>query len=317
MPRKGSPFSGVAVIALKEAADHLSSVRVALIMLLIALTGIGSVFVAFREISGKSYDDQFLFLRLLTTGKDPFPSFVGLLGFLLPLVAVTLAFDAINGEYARRTMSRVLSQPIYRDAVLVGKFLGGLVVLAVCLLTLWLMVTGLGIVMVGFPPGSEEVLRGLTFLGCALAYGGIWVAVALMFSTLFRAPATSALATLTLWLLFTVFWQIIVPVVAAVLAPVDPTDAMTEYNNALATSFVSRLSPVTLYGEMTVALLTPEVRSLGVIFTSQLEGAILGLPLPLTQSLLLIWSHLAASVAVMVVVFTLGYVAFQRQEVRA
>src|SRR5690606_39858115 len=71
---------------------------------------------------------------------DPLPSFVSFLGFLIPLVAIALGFDAINGEYNRRTLSRVLSQPIYRDALLTGKFLGGLLVIAICLLTLWLLV---------------------------------------------------------------------------------------------------------------------------------------------------------------------------------
>ena len=43
----------------------------------------------------------------------------------MPLIAIGLGFDAINGEHNRRTLSRILSQPIYRDALLFGKFLGG------------------------------------------------------------------------------------------------------------------------------------------------------------------------------------------------
>ena len=58
--------------------------------------------------------------------QDPLPSFIALLGFLIPLVAIALAFDAINGEFNRRTLSRILAQPIYRDALLLGKFLAGL-----------------------------------------------------------------------------------------------------------------------------------------------------------------------------------------------
>jgi hypothetical protein len=51
---------------------------------------------------------------------------VGFLGFLVPLIAIALAFDAVNGESNRRTMARLLAQPIYRDALLLGKFLAGL-----------------------------------------------------------------------------------------------------------------------------------------------------------------------------------------------
>ena len=42
-----------------------------------------------------------------------------------------IGFDSINGEFNRRTLSRLLAQPIYRDALLLGKFLAGLVALAI------------------------------------------------------------------------------------------------------------------------------------------------------------------------------------------
>ncbi len=161
---KVRPLPGMATVALKEAADHLTSVRMHLVMLLVLLTAIGAIYGAIGEIKQTIGQDPFLFLRLFTTAKAPLPSFVSFLGFLLPLVAIALAFDAINGEYSRRTMSRILAQPIYRDALLMGKFLGGIIVLAVCLITLWLLMTGLGILLLGLPPSGEEVLRGVGYL---------------------------------------------------------------------------------------------------------------------------------------------------------
>jgi ABC-2 type transport system permease protein len=68
---------------------------------------------------------------------------------------------------------------------------------------------------------------------------------------------------------------------------------------------------------MTLALLHPDTRALGLVFLSQLQGAVLGAPLPVSQSLLLIWPHFASLIAALMVVFTVSYVAFQRQEVRA
>ena len=48
-----------------------------------------------------------------------------------PIVAIAVAFDSVNGEFNRRTISRILAQPIYRDALLFGKFLAGLATLGV------------------------------------------------------------------------------------------------------------------------------------------------------------------------------------------
>jgi ABC-2 type transport system permease protein len=317
MRREGSPFTGLSTVALKEAADHFTSARMHLVMLLVLLTAGGAIYGAIGQIKNTVGEDPFLFLRLFTTAQEPLPSFVAFLGFLLPLVAIALAFDAINGEYSRRTMSRVLAQPIYRDALLTGKFIGGLIVLAICLITLWLLMTGLGILLLGLPPSGEEVLRGIGFLLASMAYGGVWLAVALLFSTLFRSPATSALAALTLWLLFTIFWSMLTPLVANAVAPVDLLDPMTAVHNAYWTSGISRISPNTLYGEMTLALLDPATRSLGVVFLSQLQGALMGAPLPFSQSALLIWPQLSGMVAAMLLIFTGAYVTFQRQEVRA
>jgi ABC-2 type transport system permease protein len=317
MRREGSPFTGVATVALKEAADHMTSARMHLVMLLVLLTAIGAIYGAIGQIKDTIGEDSFLFLRLLTTARDPLPSFVAFLGFLLPLVAIALAFDAVNGEYSKRTLSRVLAQPIYRDALLMGKFLGGFLVLLICLATLWLLMTGLGILLLGLPPSGEEILRGLAYLLCSLAYAGVWLALALLFSTVFQSPATSALAALAVWLLFTIFWSMLTPLIAGTLAPVDPLEPLTAVHHAEIQETIARLSPNKLYGDMTLALLNPETRSLGLVFMSQLQGALLGAPLPLSQSILLIWPQLAGLVAAMVLVFTAAYVAFQRREIRA
>jgi len=315
--REGSPFTGLATVALKEAADHMTSARIHLVMLLVLLTAIGAVYAAIGQISQTVSEDQFLFLRLFTTAREPLPSFVAFLGFLLPLVAIALGFDAVNGEYNRRTMSRILSQPIYRDALLTGKFLGCLLVIAICLLVLWLLVIGLGILLLGLPPSAEEILRGLAFLLASFVYAGVWLAVAMVFSTIFRSPATSALATLTVWLLFTIFWPMLSPLIAGSVVPTDPFDPMTAVTQLEVERAIARISPNTLFGEMTLAILNPETRSLGIVFANQLSQAVIGAPLPISQSLMLIWPQLACMIAALLVLFTAAYVSFQRQEIRA
>lgn len=317
MRREGSPWRGLSVVAFKEAADHLSSARIHFALALVLLTAIGAAYGAIGELTTTVGEDQFLFLRLFTTARDPLPSFAGFLGFLLPLVAIALGFDSINGEYQRRTMSRVLSQPIYRDALLAGKFLGGTLVLGICIVALWLLVTGVGILMMGLPPSGEEVLRGIAFLIVSLAYSSIWLAIALLFSCIFRSPATSALAALSLWLIFAVFWGMLAPLVAGAIIPVDLLNPMTVIDQYNLQHELARVSPVVLYGEMLTGILHPATRSLGLVFNFQMQGALIGAPLPLSQSLLMIWPDFSGLVAALVVVFTIAYVSFQRQEVRA
>ncbi|MCB9434352.1 MAG: hypothetical protein H6668_20465 [Ardenticatenaceae bacterium] len=50
---------------------------------------------------------------------------------------------------------------------------------------------------------------------------------------------------------------------------------------------------------------------------TQLQGALMGSPSPLGESIILTWPHLTGLVALTVLLFALAYVLFQRQEIRA
>jgi ABC-2 type transport system permease protein len=66
-----------------------------------------------------------------------------------------------------------------------------------------------------------------------------------------------------------------------------------------------------------LALLNPTTRTLGPIYLSQLQGAVLGAPLPLAESLMVAWPQIVALASAVILLFVASYVAFQRQEVRA
>jgi ABC-2 type transport system permease protein len=287
---------------------------------LVVLVALAALYGAIQQIKDTTAEDPFLFLRLFTTSRDPLPSFVSFISFLVPLMAIGLGFDAVNGEYNRRTMSRILAQPIYRDALLFGKFLAGLATLAVSLITLWLLVMGLGLLLIGVPPGAEEIGRCILFLIVTVIYAGVWLAVALLFSIVFRSAATAALVTLGIWLVITFIWPVLAGAVAQMIVPIDPRYAalgLQTPGTAEAEHILARLSPSTLFAETVVAILDPTTRSLGPIYLSQMQGAVLGAPLPIGESILIAWPQTVGMIASAIVLFVIGYVIFQRQEVRA
>ncbi len=318
--RSGSPWQGCGVVFLKEFADHLIGARMLVFEWLVLFTGIGAVYTAIQGLRTITAEDPFLFLHLFTVARQPLPSFVTILGLLIPLMAIGLGFDAINGEFNRRTMSRVLAQPIYRDALLLGKFLAGLATLSVGLVTLWLFIVGLGLLTLGVPPTTDEVLRGIAFLLVSIAYGGLWLAAALLMSVLFRSPATAALCSLGLWLFFSILWPMMAQFVAAVVYPSSAAAIVFGVQSVEQISLqqtLAQVSPGTLFGEAMLGLLHPSTRSLGLVFVEQMEGAIEGAPLPFSQSLLLVWPQVTGLLAGMILLFVGTYVTFQRREVRA
>src|SRR5437899_4432213 len=219
MRREGSALHGLGVVFIKEVSDHLSSVRMRVLEWLVVLIALAALYGAIQQIRDVTAEDPFLFLRLFTTSREPLPSFVAFLSFLVPLIAIGLGFDAVNGEHNRRTLSRILAQPIYRDALLFGKFLAGLFTLAVSLIALWLLVVGLGLFFLGVPPNAEEIARAFIFLLVVIAYAGVWLALAMLFSIVFRSPATAALVTLGLWLFLTLIWPALAPAVVVSVVP--------------------------------------------------------------------------------------------------
>ena len=279
---------------------------------LVVLTALAALYGAIQQIKDTTAEDPFLFLRLFTTAREPLPSFVSFLAFLVPLMAIGLGFDLVNGEHNRRTLSRILAQPIYRDALLFGKFLAGLMTLSISMVALWLLVIGLGLVLIGIPPGAEEIARSFVFLLVTIVYAGVWLALAMLFSILFRSPATAALITLGLWLFVTLIWPALAPAIAVAVYPSDDQATLI-----MAAQALSRLSPSTLYGEIVVALLNPATRTLGPIYLSQLQGAVVGAPLPLTESIMIAWPQIVGMIAAAIGLFVVGYIIFQRQEVRA
>jgi ABC-2 type transport system permease protein len=319
MRREGSPWQGLGPVFVKELTDHVSSVRMIVLEILIFVIGCVVVYLAIDQIRQTTAEDPFVLLKVFTASGSVL-SLVFILGILVPIMAIALGFDSINGEHNRRTMSRILSQPIYRDALLAGKFLAGLATLAINLLCLWLLVVGLGIILLGVPPSGEEIARSLVFMLITLAYAGAWLALAMLLSIISRSAATAVLVALGVWLFLTFLWPFLATGFANLIAPADPryeilglqTPATVEWMHIL-----RRLSPNELFSEAATTLLAPDTRALGTVYIDQLRGAILGSPLPLSESLAIAWPQAVALIAGVIVLFVAGYIVFQRQEVRA
>jgi len=315
------PRAGWAVIARKELADHLHSARFYVLLVLLGLVGAVTTYAAaeaIRSASAAATGTPSIFLKLFLVGQAPVPAFYVLIGFIVPVLGIAFGFDAVSGERAEGTLPRLVSQPIYRDDVINGKFAAGLTVIGVILVAVTLLVAGIGIVRLGIAPTAEDGVRLAVWLAVSLVYVGFWLAFATLCSVAFRRAATALLAAMGLWLVATLFASLLASMAAGVLAPA-PADATTDQviANAAMTDTLSRLAPPTLYSEATRMILDPSARTANsLLLATQVDRAIPS-NLPLTQSLLLVWIQVVGIVALTVVSFGVAYVLFMRQEVRA
>jgi len=317
MDRSLHPFW---VIVNKEISDHIRSWRSIILIVIIALTCMGSLYTALTNISEaikpNDPDNAFLFLKLFTVSDGTLPSFAIFISFLGPLLGISLGFDAINSEQNKGTLSRLLSQPIYRDYIINAKCMGALVVIGGMLFMLGFLVMGFGLIFIGIPPTVEEFMRIIFFLMVSIVYVALWLNLAIFFSIRCRQPATSALSSVAVWLFFTIFYNMILNVIGKAISP-SPyglPQHILAYQRFMLN--LVRFSPGELYNEATMTLLMPSVRSLGPLTMEQVHGAIPS-SLSLGQSLLVVWPQLTGLIAITLIFFALGYYSFMRKEIRS
>ena len=311
---------GWRIVARKELAEYLRSVRFLVLLVLVSLAGLAAVHSAtgpIRDATESASQTPSVFLLLFTLSPERVPAFHEFVGILGPLLGIAFGFDAIGGERSQRTLPRLVSQPIHRDDVINGKFAAGLAAITLVLGCVTTIVVGYGIWQLGLLPGASEVARIVAFVVVAVAYVALWLGLAILVSVLTRRAATAALVTIAAWLVVSLFAGLIAGVIADTVSPVDDaTNTEQVIDNARTELRVRRFSPDQLYTEATSVLLNPARQTTGILVLEPGSQALRS-TLSLQQSLLLAWWQVMAVVAGAIVVFTTAYLTFLRQEIRA
>lgn len=127
--------------------------------------------------------------------------------YLIPLIALTLSFDAIVGEHERGTLLLLLTYPIARWQVVAGKFLGHLSILA-CAIGLGYGSVGVYLAAKSAPAVGEWAMFG-SMMASTLLLGGVFVALGYLISVLVSARATAAGVAMAVWLFIVVLYDLL------------------------------------------------------------------------------------------------------------
>jgi ABC-2 type transport system permease protein len=318
--------SGWRVVAAKELADHLASVRLYVLVIVLGIAALIPMYFAserIRAAAGSASGAPSLFLYLFWLSPQGFSllSVFQFMSMAAPLVGLGFAFDAINGERAEGTLPRLLSHPIHRDDVINGKFVAGLAAISLVLVIVVAFISAFGFLRLGIIPAPSEIFRLLIWVAFTIVYVALWLAFGLLLSVVIRRAATSALVGFGVWLFVAIpiFGPLLVQILGSFLAPASGT-AQDQLAAAGTQQFLLRLLPSTLYQEGSIVILSPQVTTVTTPATigqyDQLQQQIPSLN-SLDQSLLLVWPHIVALIAIAAVCFAVAYVRFMRQEVRA
>lgn len=148
---------------------------------------------------------------------------MSLVQLLIPIIALMLGYSAINGEIEKGSMSSLLSLPVTRLEILLGKFIGLGSLLAITI------IIGFGFagIVIGLNVPDVDYVSYIFFIMATVLLGLVFLAIALFLSSLFKKRSGAMGSAIFIWFLF----NIILPIVFIGLL-VANSDLMDITNNA-------------------------------------------------------------------------------------
>ncbi len=185
------------VLALKELRDGLRNRWIAATILLLGalalvLSMLGSAPIG--SVRASALDISVISLASLSV-------------YLIPLIALMLSFDTLVGEFERGTMLLLLTYPVTRGQVILGKFMGHVMIILVAILAGY---GGALLIMIAVNGGSTEGWQAyLLMMLSSLLLGAIFIALGYLVSVLVKERATAAGSAIGLWLVFVVLYDLL------------------------------------------------------------------------------------------------------------
>ncbi|NOZ41731.1 MAG: ABC transporter permease [Alphaproteobacteria bacterium] len=127
--------------------------------------------------------------------------------FFIPLIALLLAYDSVVGEAERGTLTLLLTHPISRTQVILGKFIGHLFLLTIAI------VIGYGVAGLAVSFSAEEgfaVQEWNSFLKLLLSsvlLGAVFLSIGYVISSAARERAVAAAVAIGIWLVFVLLYD--------------------------------------------------------------------------------------------------------------
>ena len=125
--------------------------------------------------------------------------------FLVPLIGLLVSYDALVGEIERGTMPLLMTYPVTRWRIVLGKFAGQVAILAIA------TVVGFGVaaLVTGLGDGGDAEAWGAfgTMVGGSILLGAAFIALGTLFSAVVAERGTAAGVSAAAWLIFVVLFD--------------------------------------------------------------------------------------------------------------
>ncbi|MCF6215465.1 MAG: ABC transporter permease [Emcibacter sp.] len=127
--------------------------------------------------------------------------------FFIPLIALLLAYDSVVGEAERGTLILLLTYPVSRTEVILGKFIAHLFLLTIAIV-IGYGIAGLTISFAGeYGFADQEWESFLRLLLSSVLLGAVFLSIGYMISVAVKERTTAAAVAIGIWLLFVLLYD--------------------------------------------------------------------------------------------------------------
>ncbi len=122
-----------------------------------------------------------------------------IIGFFMSLMAILFSFSAISGEKEEGMLRAILSNPLKRAKLLIGKWIGGVISLAIPFSVCYIFALLVAVTKADVTWNSTEWLSLISIYVLGLIYISLFYLIGLYVSTKTGQPHISMLAALLIW----------------------------------------------------------------------------------------------------------------------
>ena len=186
-------MAGLTVVIKKEVTDTLSNRGFLLSLLILTLS-----LIFWGYASGESYIKYvgWGLAWAATRNLGLIPAIAWSMNFLGALVAVAYGFNAINKEREEGSLKVMLSYPIYRDKIILGKLLASLLVISLATVVSLMISLAVFLAITRVMLTLDMVLRFSIFILFTVLFLCGWVGFSLFISQVFKDVKISLMITL-------------------------------------------------------------------------------------------------------------------------
>ncbi|MDI9395274.1 MAG: ABC transporter permease [Euryarchaeota archaeon] len=299
-------FEKALIIAKKELADKLWSP----IFLSLLGTFVLAVFaVTYREILLIEQSSQI--------GKIPpsavlegFYSTSLMMAWFSPLIGIALSFDSLITERKTASLDVLLTHPVFRDTVILGKMLGAVLLLLVVMLASSGFSLGTIILLLGAKVSAMELSRIAIWFVLTFLYSLVFLGIGLVCSIYVREATDSLVYNIVIWLALCIMFTWILTFIRYSLEPI--VSAGFEI-----TSSLSALSPMHHYAELSTGKIGLGWGAGGGGYGRENMDGILDIRFPLTHWLKEFWTNLVVLSIAPLILLIVAYLKFLREDISA